>query len=233
MSDAQAIARRRRLPSVTDFDYLVQTGLSEAITRAIPEIGRAGETVLDMGAGSMPYREDFLAAGLRYVGADIDDSAEVRIAPDGTLPLPESSVDVVVSFQVLEHVADISRYLSEARRVLRPGGRLLLSTHGSWLYHPHPTDYRRWTREGLRHDLAEAGFATDRMDAVVGPLALTTIFRTIGFVTFLKPIPLVGRALSAVIGVIMNARAALEDRITPEQIRRDNACVYIATCRKA
>ncbi len=41
-------------------------------------------------------------------------------------------------------------YLSECFRVLRPGGQLLLSTHGVFPYHPDPVDLWRWTCEGLR-----------------------------------------------------------------------------------
>jgi len=233
MTVSQAIARRRRKPGLADFDYLVQSRLADSIVRLIPDIGPPGGTVLDIGAGSMPYREDFVAAGFRYVGADIDGSAEVVIGDDGTLPVPDDSFDVVVSFQVLEHVADVARYLGEARRVLRPGGRLLLSTHGSWLYHPHPTDFRRWTRDGLIYDLAAAGFEAERVEPVVGPLALTTIYRAIGFITVLKPVPVIGRALSALLGLVMNLRAMAEEAITPDGIRRDNACVYVALCHPA
>ena len=43
-----------------------------------------------------------------------------------------------------------ARYLAECFRVLRPGGRLLLSTHGMFVYHPDPDDYWRWTCAGLR-----------------------------------------------------------------------------------
>ncbi|MFW1494634.1 methyltransferase domain-containing protein, partial [Vibrio parahaemolyticus] len=79
----------------------------------------------------------------------------------------------VVSFQVLEHVRDVGCYLNEARRVLNTGGRLLLSTHGTWLYHPHPEDHRRWTRLGLIDELATYGFEVTDCVPVVGPLAWT------------------------------------------------------------
>ena len=74
------------------------------------------------------------------------------------MPLPDGCAKVIVSFQVLEHVWDLDWYFSEIRRLLAPGGTLLLSTHGTWLYHPHPTDFRRWTREGLRMELSSRGF---------------------------------------------------------------------------
>ena len=56
-----------------------------------------------------------------------------------------TSFDAVLSTQVLEHVADPGALPAERFRVLRPGGRLLLSTHGIFVYHPDPDDYWRWT----------------------------------------------------------------------------------------
>jgi len=48
-------------------------------------------------------------------------------------------IDVVVSFQVLEHIRDVSLYPRECERVLRSRDQLLLTTHGIWEYHPTPT----------------------------------------------------------------------------------------------
>jgi SAM-dependent methyltransferase len=59
---------------------------------------------------------------------------------------------------VLEHVEDPRSYLAEAYRVLRTQGSLVLSTHGTWRYHPDPTDYWRWTIDGLRREITRAGF---------------------------------------------------------------------------
>jgi len=63
-----------------------------------------------------------------------------------------------VSFQVLEHVPVPHDYLKEATRVLKPGGRVFLTTHGPWPYHPTPTHYHRWTKAGLVFELERAGF---------------------------------------------------------------------------
>jgi SAM-dependent methyltransferase len=224
-------AKRRRRPAFTDHDWLVQTRLASAILEALPALGHTGARVLDFGAGCMPYRDDFLAAGYGYIGADIDGSCDIRIDADGRLPLADASVDAVVSFQVLEHVADIAQYLAEARRVLRSDGRLLLSTHGSWPYHPHPTDYRRWTRDGLILDLGNAGFGVDSIQPVVGPFALTTVYRLIGYTHALKAIPVAGRPIAALFGAMMNTRALIEDSVTPREIREQNACVYVILSR--
>src|SRR3954451_9625060 len=90
-----------------------------------------GAPVVDFGCADMAYRPMFGPA-VTYLGADIQGNAEAQldIAPDGTLPLADASVDAVFSSQVLEHVGDPTLYLDECTRVLRPGGRLLLTTHG-------------------------------------------------------------------------------------------------------
>ena len=130
---------------------------------------RAGSTVVDYGCADLKYRELF-GADVRYLAADLPGNADatIEIAPDGSLPLDDASVDVVFSSQVLEHVPDPARYLAECGRVLRPGGRLLLSTHGIMVYHRDPVDYWRWTGEGLQHIVADAGFEIVRFEGVMG-----------------------------------------------------------------
>lgn len=58
----------------------------------------------------------------RSLFADNDLPLNLIQAPSERLPLPDASVDVVASFQTIEHVADLPQTLCEIRRVLRPGG---------------------------------------------------------------------------------------------------------------
>jgi SAM-dependent methyltransferase len=220
----------RAAPRIWRADWLVLREMARVLRAMLadPALGLRGARVLDFGCGTRPYEPWFVAAGAQYRGADIDGAHEVRIAQDGRLECADGQFDVVASFQVLEHVWDLDAYLGEARRALRPGGKLLLSTHGSWLYHPHPRDYRRWTAEGLQREVESRGFALRRMEPVVGPLAWTTVFRALGAVQVLKRLPIVGAPLAAGAAACYNLRAWLEDRITPRGITAVNACTYIA-----
>jgi SAM-dependent methyltransferase len=65
------------------------------------------------------------------------------------IPVEDASFDVVLCLQVLEHVPDPAAAVRELRRVVRPGGRVLLSTHGVYPFHPNPDDLWRWTQQGL------------------------------------------------------------------------------------
>ncbi|HEX7052600.1 MAG TPA: class I SAM-dependent methyltransferase [Burkholderiales bacterium] len=225
---------RRANPRLWDLGWHVMRRQAEAIRALLAHssLALSGAAVLDFGCGERPYERWFAEAGARYSGADIDAAHEVAIRPDGTLAAADASFDLVASFQVLEHVWDLATYLGEARRVLKPGGHLLLSTHGTWFYHPHPGDYRRWTGEGLRREVAAHGFSLVEMRPVVGPLAWTSILRSFGLAYALRRLPLAGGALCAAATVAYNLRAWLEDAITPEQVRADNACVYVTLFRR-
>jgi SAM-dependent methyltransferase len=180
----------------------------------------------------MPYRELIAGLGISYVGADIGGDVDLLIDTQGKVAAEDASADAVLSVQVLEHVRDLDSYCAEIRRLLKPEGTLLLSTHGTWLYHPHPEDHRRWTRTGLEHDLGTRGFEVLALEPLVGPLATTTLIRLTGFAFVMRKVPLVGRLFAGLLAALMNVRAAIEDAITPAQMRFDNACVYLVFARK-
>jgi SAM-dependent methyltransferase len=224
----------RASPRIWQPDWLVLREMARVLRGMLadPALRLKGARVLDFGCGARPYEPWFAAAGASYRGADIDGGHEVQIDAGGRLGCADGEYDTVASFQVLEHVWDVAGYLREARRVLNAEGSLLLSTHGTWLYHPHPTDYRRWTAEGLRREVEAQGFSLVRIEPVVGPLAWTTVFRSLGMAHALKKLPLLGAPLSGIAAVGYNARAWLEDRVTPREITATNACTYVCLFRR-
>lgn len=228
-----ADAHRRLHPRMFDTDWMMLRQLTSAISRLLSMRLQPDQRLLDFGCGAMPYRALVERQGAIYLGADFGNAATVSITADGRLPVPDASIDFVLSVQVLEHVRDLDRYFSEIGRVLKPSGILFLSTHGTWLYHPHPEDHRRWTRTGLVHEIESRGFQVNEIESLVGPLATTTMIRLTGFAFFLRRIPVIGRAATMLLAIVMNGRAWLEDRMTPRGIRDDNGCVYLAVCEKA
>jgi SAM-dependent methyltransferase len=224
-------AARRRSPRWYDTDWLVLSRLYRAIAAMAETQIQSGATAIDFGCGSRPYAHLVRARGAVYLGAELDQSGDLAIGRNGRVEAADGSADVLLSFQVLEHVRDLDAYLGEARRLLKADGRMILSTHGTWLYHPHPEDHRRWTREGLKGDVESRGFELIECVPVVGPLAWTTLIRLTSFAFALRAMPLVGRVFAGALALVMNARAVLEDWVTPDWVTRENACVYLILCR--
>ncbi len=225
--------RSRAAPQIWHTDWLVLRDLSRVVREQAGANVRPGSLMVDLGCGDMPYADMMRQMRIDYRGADIDDGASLRIDEQGRVPLADGAAGAVLSLQVLEHVRDLDAYCAEIRRLLRDDGVLLLSTHGTWLYHPHPEDHRRWTRTGLVADLADRGLVVEDIQAIAGPLATTTLIRLTGLAFFIRRLPVVGPFVAATLAVLMNLRAKLEDSLTPAQIRNDNACVFFVRARKA
>lgn len=225
--------QRRAAPRIWDTDWMVLRPLAQLIRDELAAHVRPGTVLVDLGCGDMPYGATARELGIDYRGADIGDGGDLTIDAQGRVPMPSGGAGAVLSVQVLEHVRDLDAYCGEAARLLGKDGVLLLSTHGSWLYHPHPEDHRRWTRTGLVADLEQRGFCVEEIRAIAGPLATTTLIRLTGFAFVLRKIPMIGSSLARLLAVVMNLRAVAEDAITPPQMRHDNACVYFVRARKA
>jgi SAM-dependent methyltransferase len=225
--NADRPAEVRDAPRWSRLAHVVRV-LPKAIAELAPELlVPAAGRVLDYGCADQPYRR-LLAEGTEYVPADLpgNPQADVEVQPDGTVPLPDDSFDAVLSTQVLEHVQDPATYLSECFRVLRPGGRMLLSTHGIMVWHPDPVDHWRWTCGGLRHAVESAGFEVVRFEGVVG-LAATGLQLVQDSMIYAMP-----RLLRKPFAFVMQALMGLADRIQGAESRRYNALVFVLVAEK-
>lgn len=186
---------------------------------------KPGTRVLDFGCGERPYREA-LGPDVNYIGADLagNDLADVTIE-DGVVDLPDQSVDLVLSTQVLEHVTDPERYLNECHRILRPGGRLLLTTHGTMFYHPHPTDLWRWTREGLVQIMRDALFDVRSTSPLLGAVPVGLWLLMMNLQAHLPPG--IRHACVSFFTLLMS----LSDRFEWSAFRAD--CVYVVNAERS
>jgi SAM-dependent methyltransferase len=133
-------------------------------------------TALDIGAAGGGNTRVLRAAGwsvaaLEY-GADGAEVAADRGLPvlraDATaLPVADGSLDLVVAFDVLEHILDDDAAVGEVARALRPGGRFLVAVPADprlWSEHDVAVDHvRRYTRTTLREVLERGGFEVASM----------------------------------------------------------------------
>ena len=132
----------RLSPSRSSVQYAVRKPLVDWLRAEAAGDAR----VLDVGAGDRPYRELFPDA----VTFDLPHNTQADLHGEiGAIPVEDASFDVVLCLQVLEHVPDPAAAVRELHRVVRPGGRVLLSTHGIYPFHPNPDDLWRWTAQGL------------------------------------------------------------------------------------
>ena len=155
ISDAHL--RERIAPRPGDGLYLHLSDLRLALQAHATE---ARVDILDFGAGSSPYRSLFPNANYRRADFPIGDGAGLDYVLNESLTVaaPDNSFDVVISTQVLEHVVEPEKYLRECLRLLRPGGKLVLTTHGIFADHPCPFDLHRWTADGLSAICEKSGF---------------------------------------------------------------------------
>lgn len=117
--------------------------------------------MLDIGCGNKPYAPFFEGLLNSYTGCDIIQSDRELVdilCPATDIPLPDSSKDTVFTTQVIEHVADHMGLLSEAYRILKPGGHLILSGPMAWEHHEEPYDFFRFTKYGFEYILEKTGF---------------------------------------------------------------------------
>jgi SAM-dependent methyltransferase len=125
--------------------------------------------VLDLGSGGGQYKPWFTNRNAEYLGADIDPDGGCDILCIGeSLPFKDNSIGMVFSAQVLEHVSSPEQVLAEVERVLVPGGFTVISTHGTFPYHPTPGDHWRWTQTGLLKIFNDAGFESPKLYPVGG-----------------------------------------------------------------
>jgi SAM-dependent methyltransferase len=142
--------------------------------------GCAGRDVLEAGCGE-GYGADLIAhEARRVIGLDYDESAvahvraryprvEMRHGNLAELPLADGDVDVVVNFQVIEHLWDQGQFVAECYRVLRPAGVLLMSTPNRITFSPgrdtpiNPFHTRELNADELTELLTDAGFSVESM----------------------------------------------------------------------
>lgn len=122
--------------------------------RTIEKVSLANKVVADFGCGNGAQTYQFVKSSCKIIALDIDydhlhtfsrllGSQQIEsvllIQCDGfRLPIATGSIDIVLSYEVLEHVADESVALHEIYRILKPGGEMILSVpNKGWIFETH------------------------------------------------------------------------------------------------
>ncbi|MFH1038894.1 MAG: class I SAM-dependent methyltransferase [PVC group bacterium] len=183
--------------------------------------------ILDIGCGTGATLKRLEILG-GATGVDISPEAvrcsrkrgcrDVRLMEGDRLPFPDSSFDLVIALDVIEHIDDDLGALIEYRRVLKPGGRILLTVPAyRWLWSHHDDlnrHRRRYRIRPLRRLLQEAGFVARR-----SAYFCTLLFLPVALVRLLS------RALERILGF---RREGFEFTIPPDFVNRLLGLVFSA-----
>jgi SAM-dependent methyltransferase len=137
-------------------DFWGRSGHRAHLTEALaPTLRELSGTVVDIGGGRHGWG-DGTWSNIRRIRVDISPEGKPDVLADAArLPLADGSVDAVIMKEVLEHVREPEHAIREVHRVLRRGGQFVGSVPFMFPVHPDPTDFYRYTADGLRHLLRD------------------------------------------------------------------------------
>ena len=142
--ETAALRRSRYDPRRTQFDYLHMRYLLRSVTEALTRHGAGAKDILDVYRGPRPY-DALLPREATVVGLDVFDVYGVAdVVTEEFLPFPEESFDLVMSTEAFYYLRDPEHGAAEIRRVLRPGGAVLITVPLVWEYN-RETYERRYT----------------------------------------------------------------------------------------
>ena len=132
--------------------------------------------LLDVGCGTSPFQEYYLPHVDKYLKLEHPEAVKDNIKYDflSELPkisAPDSSIDTIVSFSVLEHVSEPFETIKEFERVLKDNGIFIISVPQYWHLHEEPHDYLRFTKHILKEKITKTGFEILYMKGLGGSFA--------------------------------------------------------------
>ncbi len=132
---------------------------------------REGKTI-NVGSGARVLKKG-------VVNIDIEKYEHVDVvAPATRIPFADGEVARAVYDNVLEHVALAEDAVSEASRVIAPGGYIYISTPFMYPFHSSPDDFMRWTLPGLRSLLSRNGFSVLEDGVRAGPFSVLILWKS-------------------------------------------------------
>ena len=143
--------------------------LRDAEHKALAELTLSGR-VLDLGGDQRSAYQRLFRGSFRLTTVNLDDEARPDIVHDleCPLPIPDEVYEHVLLINILEHIYDYKQLLSEASRVARRNGTVIIAVPFLYPIHRSPKvhDYRRFTDEALRNECAAVGLSIVQLEAL-------------------------------------------------------------------
>ncbi|NQU83605.1 MAG: class I SAM-dependent methyltransferase [Parcubacteria group bacterium] len=159
--------------------FRINSKLTRESLKKFLEKNKSDDFTLDLGCKNSPYKNLFP----NRVGLDVESGEGVDVVGDAhQLPFEDSKFEQILCTEVLEHLHTPILAIREMERVLKPGGKLILTTRFVFPIHDAPHDYYRYTKYGLRHlfrkweilELAEETDTTTNLAVLFERLILQT-----------------------------------------------------------
>jgi SAM-dependent methyltransferase len=223
-------------PGITFPNYLMRKRLLNYISFYAPMLtGR----LLDFGCGSKPYRDLFTVT--EYVGVDLENpghphlNEEIDVFYDGKkIPFPDNHFDAVFSSEVVEHIFNLEEILQEVKRVMKPGGKILVTCPFSISEHESPNDYARYTSFAIKHLFEKNHFTVLAYEKsgnyVETVFQLWILYIHLHISPFFRKIPVIRSAFRIITYSSLNLLALLFSKILPD--RKDLYMNNIILCQK-
>lgn len=140
------------------------TILRKAEHEALRGITLSGN-VLDLGGDARSEYRTCFSGVFSITTANLDDATmpDIRADLETSLPVADGSYDAVLLINVLEHIFEYRKLLSEAARVVKEGGMLVIAVPYMFPYHPSPHDFHRYSKAALEKALSVSGFREIRV----------------------------------------------------------------------
>jgi SAM-dependent methyltransferase len=208
-------------PGITHPLFLIRSNLHRAISDLAPSLkGR----MMDFGCGLKPYRsmldvDEYIGVDYQAEGETYEQSA-VDVFYDGrSLPFPDGHFDSIFSSEVFEHIFNLSEILPELHRVLKPGGKILITCPFAFGEHEIPSDFARYTSFAMQHMLTSQGFRILEQRKTGGNVEVLTqlriVYWNLHILSGLKDIPVVRSVARILFFGLNNLWALALSRILP------------------
>jgi SAM-dependent methyltransferase len=226
-------------PSLFHQFYFNRKGLLQIMKENAPLMKGV---MLDFGCGRKPYQSLFNVE--QYIGIDFEGSGhnhsneQIDVFYDGkTIPFPDDHFDSILCSEVFEHLFNLEELMKELRRVLKPGGHMLITCPFCWPEHEVPFDYARYTRYALTDLFTKNGFVIVKQERKGSNIEVMHQMRCVYAVSlgygmrkvFPAPLHFLTTLYMKLAVFYLNVRGAILNRIIPKQYDLYQSNVFIVS----